>query len=190
MIELIEFKNTIGQKKSMKQFIDKYDFHILEISALLKIDMDINQMRKEMLKVNKNAGIVDDNYLLFTYELVKNNMSFNLSNFKCVLYIENYKLIGFIIYDFKTNGKRMSIEYILIDDKYRNRGLGDKLIKMIIDIYNEKRKNKTSYKIRLECEKELIEYYKKYGFVVVDKEKYKNIKNYLGERLFKMDYKK
>lgn len=189
MNNIIKYKNTTGHKKSIEQLINNHDFHILEISGLLNFDIGTTILRKHFEKTNKRIDLFDDEYLLYCYNMIKINMNMTLNNYECFLYIENYKLLGFMILNFK-NDNEMSLEYILVDETQRNKNIGNTLMRKMFEIYETKKQPSKKYKIILECVENLLEYYKKYGFVVSEKSKYENIKDFMGEKLFTMKYQK
>lgn len=91
----------------------------------------------------------------------------SLSDYHRVIVVEeNSKIIGMgtifierkIIHNFKNVGH---IEDIVIDSNHRGKGLG----KLIINYLIEYGKNKNCYKILLNCNKNNIEFYKKFNFI-------------------------
>ena len=60
---------------------------------------------------------------------------------------------------YRNNGKNGHIEDIVIDKAHQKKGLGEQLVKFIIDYA----KNHGCYKVQLHCSEEMIPFYKKVG---------------------------
>lgn len=93
------------------------------------------------------------------------NTVLNDNHIIMVLEDENEKLIGTgtILIEEKLTygGCRMGhIENILIDEKYRRNGYGEQLVNKLLEIS----KGKKCYRVDLNCNSELEEFYKKNGF--------------------------
>lgn len=88
-------------------------------------------------------------------------------NLSYLLY-DNKKLIGYMIGDFKTlpdNRYGYYISYVYIMEKYRNSGLGSKLMDMLI----QECKDRGIGWIVLTCDsrdKKIVRFYEKYGFTI------------------------
>ncbi|ARF09431.1 acetyltransferase GNAT family protein [Indivirus ILV1] len=84
----------------------------------------------------------------------------------CYLLFHNNKLIGYMVGDFRTlpdNRYGYYISYVFISEKYRNGGLGTKLMNMLI----KECQNRGVSWIVLTCDtrdKKIVKFYKKYGF--------------------------
>ena len=115
-----------------------------------------------MIKEIKNIEEV-----MFLLEQFEQNVG-NTSNpyLKIKGYYINNNIVGVIVYEDIYN--RFEIDYIVVDSKYRRQGIGEKLIKNIIDLNPDN--------ITLEVREDniaAINLYKKMGFEVVSKrEKY------------------
>ena len=110
--------------------------------------------------------IVVDN---FTYELTEKEFSTN-PYLKIITYVEKDKIIGFLLYSLIYD--RIEIEQFEVITKERRKGIGDKLLKYLIEKYQD-----TDIKnITLEVKENnivAINLYKKYGFKKVStREKY------------------
>ena len=105
----------------------------------------------------------------FTYELTKKEFSTN-PYLKIITYVEKDKIIGFLLYSLIYD--RIEIEQFEVITKERRKGIGDKLLKYLIEKYQD-----TDIKnITLEVKEDnivAINIYKKYGFKkVYTREKY------------------
>ena len=105
----------------------------------------------------------------FTYELTKKDFSTN-PYLKIITYVEKDKIIGFLLYSLIYD--RIEIEQFEVITKERRKGIGDKLLKYLIEKYQD-----TDIKnITLEVKEDniiAINLYKKYGFKNVStREKY------------------
>ena len=105
----------------------------------------------------------------FTYELTKKELSTN-PYLKIITYVEKDKIIGFLLYSLIYD--RIEIEQFEVITKERRKGIGDKLLKYLIEKYQD-----TDIKnITLEVKEDnivAISLYKKYGFKKVStREKY------------------
>ena len=105
----------------------------------------------------------------FTYELTEKEFSTN-PYLKIITYVEKDKIIGFLLYSLIYD--RIEIEQFEVITKERGKGIGDKLLKYLIEKYQD-----TDIKnITLEVKEDniiAINLYKKYGFKNVStREKY------------------
>ena len=105
----------------------------------------------------------------FTYELTKKEFSTN-PYLKIITYVEKNKVIGFLLYSLIYD--RIEIEQFEVITKERRKGIGDKLLKYLIEKYQD-----TDIKnITLEVKEDnivAINLYKIYGFKKVStREKY------------------
>ena len=105
----------------------------------------------------------------FTYKLTKKEFSTN-PYLKILTYVEKDKIIGFLLYSLIYD--RIEIEQFEVITKERRKGIGDKLLKYLIEKYQD-----ISIKnITLEVKEDniaAINLYKKYGFKKVStREKY------------------
>ena len=84
----------------------------------------------------------------------------------CYLLYNDKDLIGYLVGDFRVlpdNRYGYYISYVFISEKYRNKKLGSKLMNMLIN----ECKNRGVNHIVLTCDsrdKQIISFYKKYGF--------------------------
>ena len=105
----------------------------------------------------------------FTYKLTKNDFSTN-PYLKIITYVEKDKIIGFLLYSLIYD--RIEIEQFEVITKERGKGIGDKLLKYLIEKY----KKRDIKNITLEVKEDniaAINLYKKYGFKKVStREKY------------------
>lgn len=88
------------------------------------------------------------------------------SNSEIWVLIENNIFVGSctIIFEYKfihNNSKIAHIEDLIINYQYRSKGMGKLLLNHLINYA----KNKECYKIILNCDDELVCYYKKNGFI-------------------------
>ena len=105
----------------------------------------------------------------FTYKLTEKEFSTN-PYLKIITYVEKDKIIGFLLYSLIYD--RIEIEQFEVITKERGKGIGDKLLKYLIEKYQD-----TDIKnITLEVKEDniiAISLYKKYGFKKVStREKY------------------
>lgn len=118
-------------------------------------DKDINEIAKLGLKLH-------DNYV------------FSLNEFSnCLVIEENNKIIGFITYSIIY--ERAEVIDIIIDEKERKKGYGNKLLSKVIEIAKEN--NCTNITMEVNVNNEIaIKLYKKNGFKIV-----LNRKNYYND---------
>ena len=105
----------------------------------------------------------------FTYKLTEKEFSTN-PYLKIITYVEKDKIIGFLLYSLIYD--RIEIEQFEVITKERGEGIGDKLLKYLIEKYQD-----TDIKnITLEVKEDnivAINLYEKYGFKKVStREKY------------------
>ena len=105
----------------------------------------------------------------FNYKLTEKEFSTNPYS-KIITYVEKDKIIGFLLYSLIYD--RIEIEQFEVITKERRKGIGDKLLKYLIEKYQD-----TDIKnITLEVKEDniiAISLYKKYGFKKVStREKY------------------
>lgn len=105
----------------------------------------------------------------FTYKLTEKEFSTN-PYLKIITYVEKDKIIGFLLYSLIYD--RIEIEQFEVITKERGKGIGDKLLKYLIEKY----KDSDIKNITLEVKEDniiAINLYKKYGFKKVStREKY------------------
>ena len=105
----------------------------------------------------------------FTYKLTEKEFSTN-PYLKIITFVEKDKVIGFLLYSLIYD--RIEIEQFEVITKERGRGIGDKLLKYLIEKY----KDSDIKNITLEVKEDniiAINLYKKYGFKKVStREKY------------------
>ena len=96
----------------------------------------------------------------FTYKLTEKEFSTN-PYLKIIIYVEKDKIIGFLLYSLIYD--RIEIEQFEVITKERGKGIGDKLLKYLIEKY----KKRDIKNITLEVKEDniaAINLYKKYGF--------------------------
>lgn len=123
-----------------------------------------------MIREFNNNDIPQINFLLkpFNYNIyssIENN-----TFFKCIVY-DDKKIKGVLVYDLIYD--RIEIEYIIVYDRYRRKGIGSKLLKYLIE------QNKDIKNITLEVRSSnipAIKLYENNGFekVTLRKNYYKN----------------
>lgn len=105
----------------------------------------------------------------FTYELTKKEFSTN-PYLKIITYVEKDKIIGFLLYSLIYD--RIEIEQFEVITKERRKGIGDKLLKYLIEKYE----NTNIKNITLEVKEDniaAINLYQKSGFKkIAIREKY------------------
>ena len=96
---------------------------------------------------------------------------------KCIIYEENNNVLGYLYYS--DIYERIEINQIEVDESHRNKGIGSKLLKYLID--NNKKDITLEVK---ETNDKAIKLYKKYGFKEVAKREkyYQGIDGILMER--------
>lgn len=118
-------------------------------------DKDINEIAKLGLKLH-------DNYV------------FSLDEFSnCLVIEENNKIIGFITYSIIY--ERAEVIDIIIDEKERKKGYGNKLLSKVIEIAKENNCTNITMEVNVNNES-AINLYKKNGFKIVS-----NRKNYYND---------
>ena len=118
-------------------------------------DKDINEIAKLGLKLH-------DKYV------------FNLDEFSnCLVIEENNKIIGFITYSIIY--ERAEVIDIIIDEKERKKGYGNKLLSKVIEIAKESNCTNITMEVNVNNES-AIKLYKKNGFKIVS-----NRKNYYND---------
>lgn len=91
-------------------------------------------------------------------------------NHNIYVYVKEDKIIGMITLLFEKKlihkgGSVAHIEDLVVDKEYSGQGIGGKLINYCIDkIKNRDKKLDKCYKIILDCKRELIGFYEKFGF--------------------------
>ena len=105
----------------------------------------------------------------FTYELTKKEFSTN-PYLKIITFVEKDKVIGFLLYSLIYD--RIEIEQFEVITKERGKGIGDKLLKYLIEKYKERDVKNITLEVK-EDNIVAINLYKKYGFKNVStREKY------------------
>ena len=105
----------------------------------------------------------------FTYKLTKNDFSTN-PYLKIITYVEKDKIIGFLLYSLIYD--RIEIEQFEVTTKKRRKGIGDKLLKYLIEKYQYSDIKNITLEVK-EDNIAAINLYKKYGFKKVStREKY------------------
>ena len=105
----------------------------------------------------------------FTYKLTEKEFSTN-PYLKIITFVEKDKVIGFLLYSLIYD--RIEIEQFEVITKERGRGIGDKLLKYLIEKYKERDVKNITLEVK-EDNIVAINLYKKYGFKNVStREKY------------------
>lgn len=105
----------------------------------------------------------------FTYKLTEKEFSTN-PYLKIITYVEKDKVRGFLLYSLIYD--RIEIEQFEVTTKERGKGIGDKLLKYLIEKYKEKDIKNITLEVK-EDNIKAINLYKKYGFKKVStREKY------------------
>ena len=105
----------------------------------------------------------------FTYKLTEKEFSTN-PYLKIITYVEKDKIIGFLLYSLIYD--RIEIEQFEVITKERGKGIGDKLLKYLIEKYKERDIKNITLEVK-EDNIAAINLYKKYGFKKVStREKY------------------
>ena len=126
-----------------------------------------------MIRTLQLSDINEVNLLLSEFNYSISEKSFENDFFRAIVY-ENAGIKGVIVYDLLYD--RIEIEYIIVDKKYRENGIGTKLL-------NELEKHNIE-NITLEVKESnlnAIEFYKKNGFMIatIRKNYYGNEEGYL-----------
>ena len=107
----------------------------------------------------------------FTYKLTEQEFSTN-PYLKIITYMENNKIIGFLLYSLIYD--RIEIEQFEVQKIKRGKGIGDKLLKYLIQTYQNTNIKNITLEVK-EDNKVAINLYKKYGFKTIAlREKYYN----------------
>lgn len=105
----------------------------------------------------------------FTYKLTEKEFSTN-PYLKIITFVEKDKVIGFLLYSLIYD--RIEIEQFEVITKERGKGIGDKLLKYLIEKYKERDVKNITLEVK-EDNIVAINLYKKYGFKNVStREKY------------------
>ena len=105
----------------------------------------------------------------FNYKLTEKEFSTN-PYLKIITYVEKDKIIGFLLYSLIYD--RIEIEQFEVITKERGKGIGDKLLKYLIEKYKERDVKNITLEVK-EDNIIAINLYKKYGFKNVStREKY------------------
>ena len=105
----------------------------------------------------------------FNYKLTEKEFSTN-PYLKIITYVEKDKIIGFLLYSLIYD--RIEIEQFEVITKERGKGIGDKLLKYLIEKYKERDVKNITLEVK-EDNIVAINLYKKYGFKNVStREKY------------------
>jgi GNAT superfamily N-acetyltransferase len=85
---------------------------------------------------NDKAIVVDFDYRLDKDEHIKHNreekITKAISNDECFLILSDYREVGFVIFDYRFFDQGW-IELIIIDEKYRGKGIGGKVFDLICE---------------------------------------------------------
>lgn len=118
-----------------------------------------------MIREFEQKDLVAVNKLLNTFNYKIDKESFNNDFLKVLIYEEDF-IKGILVYQYLYD--RIEIDYIIVDNYYRNLGIATKLLNFIEDKYKDI-KNIT-LEVR-ESNKVAISFYKKNGFKEIVKRK-------------------
>lgn len=126
-----------------------------------------------MIRELTKGDIIEANILLSKFNYKIDEDSFNSIFLKSLVYVDN-NIRGIIVYDVLYD--RIEIEYIIVDEVYRRKGIGKKLLNSI-ELNNIKN---ITLEVR-ESNSVAIDFYKKNGFKIatVRKNYYGNENGYL-----------
>ena len=118
-----------------------------------------------MIRDFEYKDLEDVNKLLETFNYKIYKESFN-NDFLRILIYEDELIKGVLVYQYLYD--RLEIEYIIVNQEYRNLGIATKLLKFMENKY--KKINNVTLEVR-ESNKEAIRFYLKNGFKEVIKRK-------------------
>ena len=118
-----------------------------------------------MIREFEQKDFIVVNKLLNTFNYKIDKESFNNDFLKVLIYEEDF-IKGILVYQYLYD--RIEIDYIIVDNEYRNLGIATKLLNFIEDKYKDI-KNIT-LEVR-ESNKVAISFYKKNGFKEIAKRK-------------------
>ncbi|MBQ9072440.1 MAG: GNAT family N-acetyltransferase [Bacilli bacterium] len=111
-----------------------------------------------MIRDFEYKDLDDVNKLLRTFNCQINNESFNNDFLKILVYEEDF-IKGILVYQYLY--ERIEIDYIVVNQEYRNSGIATKLLNFMENEY--KNINNITLEVR-ESNKEAISFYLKNGF--------------------------
>ena len=114
--------------------------------------------------------------LIFLYECIENNFAVKYKDnafTNWLVYKNNNEIIGFINYD--SIYEKAEIEYIYVEEKFRNQGIATLLLNKMIDDLKEKKINSITLEVN-ENNITAINFYKKNKFKGIAKRE-----NYYGK---------
>lgn len=155
--ECIENYDYINDKIFSKIIIRNKNNYILRELELNDFYKNYNDLLGQLTIINKNLSL--DTFKK-SYDLIKNN------SLHKIFVIEHFNKIiasGTIIIEpkiFRNCGYAAHIEDIIVEKKYRGKGLS----KIIIDKLIEISKEYNCYRITLNCNDKNIDFYSKFGF--------------------------
>jgi len=132
------------------------------------MDIDFNNINhiNYIMKLAKRNNYYQLELLCSIKGYYKTKDKFKDTDFKGLFYIDNKKVVGFIIYQFISK-VYIKVDFMLIDKDFQNKNYGKQLINKIIDI-------KPSF-IVVECEENTKNYYiNKCDFFEITKNNFKN----------------
>ena len=118
-----------------------------------------------MVRELEKKDFISVNNLLNTFNFKLSKESFNNDFLKVLVYEENF-IKGILVYQFLYD--RIEIDYIIVEKKYRNLGIANKLLNFMEN--KHKGINNITLEVR-ESNKEAISFYLKNGFKQVTKRK-------------------
>lgn len=118
-----------------------------------------------MIRELEEKDLIQVNKLLENFNYNLNKESFNNDFLKVLVYEEEF-VKGILVYQYMYD--RIEIDYIIVDNNYRNLGIATKLLNFI----EEKYKNILNITLEVrQSNKEAIGFYKKNGFKEATKRK-------------------
>jgi len=134
---------------------------------LMNIDFANTNHINYIMKLAKRNNYYQLELLCSIKEFYETKDKFKDTDFKGLFYIDNKKVVGFIIYQFIYK-VYIKVDFMLIDKDFQNKGYGKQLINKIIDI-------KPSF-IVVECEENTKNYYiNKCDFFEITKKNFKDL---------------
>ena len=118
-----------------------------------------------MIRELEEKDLIQVNKLLENFNYKLNKESFNNDFLKVLVYEEEF-IVGVLVYQYLYD--RIEIDYIIVDNNYRNLGIATKLLDFMKHKYN----NILNITLEVrENNKDAISFYKRNGFKEVTKRK-------------------
>ncbi len=93
--------------------------------------------------------------------------------FKCLIALEDEKIIGYAFYFFgyySWTGKSLYLDDLYVTENYRGKNIGSKLLNAIIEIARKENCTKVRWQVS-DWNRNAIEFYRKHGAVIDDVER-------------------